>query len=67
MSGEKPTTDLLTCQCAISYHVVHFEDDTMRHMLDKDEELPRIIQMCLDRCQQYGLPYHTEFTSEEIA
>jgi len=67
MSGEKPTTDLLTCQCAISYHVVHFEDGTTRQVLDEGEELPGIMQMCLGRCQRCGLPYHTEFTSEEIA
>ena len=65
--SKKPTassTDRLTCQCAISYHQVHFEDGHVVYRID--EELPGILDMCFGRCERCGLPYHTEFTSDEI-
>lgn len=57
--------DLVTCQCPVSYHLVHFESGNVMQVLDKGEELPGLMQMCFGRCNRCGLPYHTEFTAEE--
>lgn len=56
--------DVVTCQCPISYHTVRMPDGNRVQVLDG--ELPDIMVMCFGRCQRCGLPYHTEFTAEEI-
>lgn len=54
----------VTCECAISYHVVETRDG--RRIYAWDEEPPGLMQMCFGRCTRCGLPYHTEFTRDEI-
>jgi hypothetical protein len=58
--------DRLVCQCPISYHTVHFEDGRVMQVLDEGEELPSVMQMCCGRCERCGLPYHTEFATDEV-
>lgn len=64
MATDKTNSDLLTCQCPISYHV---ETRTNGHRVAVlDEPLPTIMEMCFGRCPRCSLPYHTEFTADEI-
>lgn len=58
-------TDQLTCQCAISYHQVHFENGQLLYVLDKGVELATIMEMCHGRCERCGLPYQIDFPNEE--
>jgi hypothetical protein len=52
------------CQCEISYHVETRRDG--RKVAVWDEESPSFVEMCFGRCPKCGLPYHTEFTADEI-
>jgi len=63
---KEPVQDRLTCQCVISYHGVVMPDGNVVQVLDEGEELPSFVEMCFGRCQRCGLPYHTEFTADEI-
>jgi hypothetical protein len=69
MATAKTKTDGLTCQCPISYHVetrYYGQNGQLPHKVAVlDEPLPDVMEMCFGRCQRCGLPYHTEFTSEE--
>jgi hypothetical protein len=65
MARQSAQNDRLTCQCAISYHQVHFEDGHVVQRLDEGEELPSLMVMCFGRCQRCGLPFHTEFSCDE--
>jgi hypothetical protein len=62
--AKEPVTDRLTCQCAISYHVEQRANG--RYVAVWDEEPPSLVQLCFGRCQRCGLPFHTEFTADEI-
>lgn len=63
-TSKSPTPSLTECQCPISYHV---EKRSNGHLVAVwDEEPPSFVQMCFGRCERCGLPYHTEFTAEEI-
>jgi len=55
-----PKTSLTECQCPISYHV------NERGVAVWDQEPMSVMEMCFGRCQRCGLPYHTDFTSDEV-
>jgi hypothetical protein len=58
--------DRLTCQCAISYHQVHFENGQLLNVLDEGVELVTIMEMCHGRCERCGLPFQRDFPKEEL-
>jgi hypothetical protein len=58
-----PTPSSLECQCPISYTVKHLPDG--RRVAEWDQEPPSLMEMCFGRCPRCGLPYHTEFSTEE--
>lgn len=64
MPNTLKVSDRLTCQCPISYHVETRRDGHRVHVLDG--ELPTLMQMCFGRCERCGLPYHTEFSRDDI-
>lgn len=68
MPAKKPKLPVaVTCQCPISYHVEtrRYPNGSTHQVAVWDQEPPSFVEMCFGRCQNCGLPYHTEFTADE--